>query len=51
MTDFFRQMPPWLLDHPWIMAGSFVLCLALATVSILANPDGRQLREKLRRRR
>jgi hypothetical protein len=51
MIDFIRQLPAWLRDHPWALAGSFILCLALGTATILANPDGRQLREKLRRRR
>ena len=51
MIDFFRQLPAWLLDHPWALAGSFVLCLAIGTASILLNPDGAQVREKLRRKR
>jgi hypothetical protein len=51
MIDLMRQLPAWLLEHPWTLGGLFVLCLAIATLSILLNPDGRQLRDKLRRRR
>lgn len=51
IVDFFRAAPGWLIDHPWVVGGSLVLCMALATLSILLNPEGRQLREKLRRKR
>jgi hypothetical protein len=51
MIDFFRELPAWLLDHPWLIAASIILCMTLATLSILLNPDGRQLGEKLRHRR
>lgn len=49
MISFIQRMPAWLLDHPWVLAGSFILCLAMLTASMALNPDGRQLRDKLRR--
>ena len=51
MIEFIRETPAWLIEHPWIVAGSAVLCLALLTVSILFNPEDRQLRERLSRHR
>lgn len=51
MIDFFQQAPAWLWDHPWVLAASAVLCLGSLTASILLNPEGRTLREKLRRNR
>lgn len=51
MIDFFTGLPAWLLAHPWIVAGGLVLVMALGVASLLLNPDGAQLREKLRRHR
>lgn len=51
MIDFFTRLPAWALDHPWALAGWVVLMLALLTAGIFINPDGVQLREKLRRKR
>lgn len=50
MITFVRELPSWLIDHPWTSAGIFVLGLAAFTSLIMLNPEGRRARDLFRRR-
>lgn len=51
MIDIMTQLPGWLLSHRWPAALALIVLMAGFASIILLNPEGRQLREKLRRRR
>jgi hypothetical protein len=51
VIEFMTQLPAWLLSHPWLSALALIVLMAAFTSIILLNPEGRQLRETLRRRR
>lgn len=51
MIHLAAQTLAWVLAHPWTVAGGLVLSLSLMAGSIMLNPDGVQLRDKLRRKR
>lgn len=50
MVEFFRQLPGWLLVHPWWASLILVGGLALFSSLILLNPNDRQVRELWRRK-
>lgn len=51
IVELMAGLPAWMLAHPWAFAGWAVLMLTLMTLTMFLNPNGVQLREKLRRRR
>lgn len=51
MITFLRELPAWVLSHPWTSAGIFSLAMVAFTSLILLNPEGRQVRDFFRRKR
>lgn len=45
------QLLGWVLGHPWTSAGALVGAMIGFAALILLNPNGRTLRELLRRRK
>lgn len=51
MIDLVRQAPAWIIDNPWTAAGALVGLMLLSVGALLLNPEGRQVRELLRRKK
>lgn len=51
MFDLVQATPGWIIDHPWSAAGLLTLGVALLTSLVMLNPEGRQLRNLLRRKK
>lgn len=49
MITFFRDLPAWLLVHPWTFVAFAVLIGAAVVGATYLNPQGRQVRKLFRR--